>query len=139
MEGLAVRGLDRRRGKLFSYASPESLVPQQHPLRAIRPLVNAALDRLSADFAAVYSDNGRPSIPPEKLLRALLLQKIFSVRSERQLMDTDGAHVHQPFNHAEHRRWLGRFGHLAQPGQPILATWFPPLGEGVEMPAVFGG
>jgi transposase len=87
MEGLAVRGSDRQTGKLFSYASPESLVPQQHPLRAIRPLVNAALDRLSADFAAIYSDNGRPSIPPEKLLRALLLQAFFSVRSERQLME----------------------------------------------------
>ena len=82
-----MRGSDRQTGKLFSYASPESLVPQQHPLRAIRPLVNAALDRLSADFAAIYSDNGRPSIPPEKLLRALLLQAFFSVRSERQLME----------------------------------------------------
>jgi transposase len=84
---LAVRGSDRQTGKLFSYASPESLVPQHHPLRAIRPLVNAALDRLSADCAAIYSDNGRPSIPPEKLLRALLLQAFFSVRSERQLME----------------------------------------------------
>ena len=82
-----MRGSDRQTGKLFSYASPESLVPQQHPLRAIRPLVNAALDRLSADFAAIYSDNGRPSIAPEKLLRALLLQAFFSVRSERQLME----------------------------------------------------
>jgi len=82
-----MRGSDRQTGQLFSYASPESLVPQHHPLRAIRQLVNAALDRLSADFSAIYSDDGRPSIAPEKLLRALLLQAFFSVRSERQLME----------------------------------------------------
>jgi transposase len=81
-----MRGRDRQTGKLFSYASPESLVPQDHPLRAIRLLVNAALDRLSHEFAAIYSETGRPSIAPEKLLRALLLQALFSVRSERQLM-----------------------------------------------------
>jgi transposase len=62
-------------------------VPQDHPLRAIRQLTNAALDRLSVDFAAIYADIGRPSIAPEKLLRALLLQAFFSVRSERQLME----------------------------------------------------
>jgi transposase len=55
-------------------------------LRAIRSLVNAALDRLSLDFATMYADTGRPSVPPEKLLRALLLQALFSIRSERQLM-----------------------------------------------------
>jgi transposase len=82
-----MRGSDRQTGKLFSYASPESLVPEHHPLRAIRKLANAALERLSADFAAIYSTDGRPSIPPEKLLRALLLQAFFSVRSERQLME----------------------------------------------------
>jgi transposase len=81
-----MRGADRQTGKLFSYASPESLVPQDHPLRAIRVLVNAALERLSPTFDAIYADAGRPSIPPEKLLRALLLQAFFSVRSERQLM-----------------------------------------------------
>ena len=81
-----MRGADRQTGKLFSYASPESLVPQDHPLRAIRVLVNAALERLSPAFGALYADTGRPSIPPEKLLRALLLQALFTVRSERQLM-----------------------------------------------------
>jgi transposase len=81
-----MRGADRQTGKLFSYASPESLVPQDHPLRAIRLLVNAALDRLSSAFVAIYADTGRPSIPPEKLLRALLLQALFTIRSERQLM-----------------------------------------------------
>ena len=81
-----MRGTDRQTGKLFSYASPESLVPQDHPLRAIRALVNAALDRLSPAFEAIYAEAGRPSIAPEKLLRALLLQALFSIRSERQLM-----------------------------------------------------
>src|SRR4051795_6196700 len=81
-----MRGSDRQTGKLFSYASPETLVPQDHPLRAIRLIVNSALDRLSPAFAALYADTGRPSIPPEKLLRALLLQALFTVRSERQLM-----------------------------------------------------
>jgi len=81
-----MRGADRQSGKLFSYLSPESLLPQEHPLRAIRLLVNAALERLSPAFSRIYADSGRPSIPPEKLLRALLLQALFTVRSERQLM-----------------------------------------------------
>ncbi len=72
---------------MFSYLSPEALVPQNHPLRAIRPLVNAALERLSGRFDRMYAPRGRDSIAPEKLLRALLLQALFSVRSERQLME----------------------------------------------------
>ena len=68
-----MRGTDRETAKLFSYASPESLVPQDHLLRAIRALVNAALDRLSRTFARMYAEEGRPSIAPERLLRALLL------------------------------------------------------------------
>ena len=82
-----MRGRDRQTGTMFSYASPESLVPEGHPLRAIRPLVNAALERLSGEFDKLYSPFGRDSIAPEKLLRALLLQAFFSVRSERQLME----------------------------------------------------
>src|SRR5487761_2637464 len=82
-----MRGADRQTAKLFSYQSPEALVPPGHPLRRIRPLVNAALERLSAEFDAIYAEAGRPSIPPERLLRALLLQAFFSVRSERQLME----------------------------------------------------
>ena len=81
-----MRGADRQTGKLFCYASPESLVPLEHPLRAIRLLVNAALERLSPAFEAIYAPSGRPSIAPEKLLRALLLRALFMVRSERQLM-----------------------------------------------------
>lgn len=72
---------------MFSYISPEGLVPQNHPLRAIRPLVNAALQRLSPQFDDIYAPGGRYSIAPERLLRALLLQALFSVRSERQLME----------------------------------------------------
>ena len=72
---------------MFSYLSPEAFVPPTHPLRAIRPLANAALDRLSPDFAKIYSAFGRELIAPEKLLRALWLQAFFSIRSERQLME----------------------------------------------------
>ncbi len=82
-----MRGADQQTAKLFSYLSPETLVPPDHPLRRIRSLVNAALERLSPAFAAIYAEAGRPSIPPERLLRALLLQAFFSVRSERQLME----------------------------------------------------
>ena len=82
-----MRGADRQTAAMFSYISPEGLVPQDHPLRAIRPLVNAALGRLSGRFEQMYAPRGRDSISPEKLLRALLLQALFSVRSERQLME----------------------------------------------------
>ena len=82
-----MRGADRQTAAMFSYISPEGLVPRDHPLRAIRPLVNAALERLSGRFEQMYAPRGRDSIAPEKLLRALLLQALFSVRSERQLME----------------------------------------------------
>src|SRR5215211_2919862 len=82
-----MRGADGQTGALFSYLSPDAMVPKDHPLRVIRPLVNAALARLSPDFARLYAPTGRESIAPEKLLRALLLQAFYSVRSERQLME----------------------------------------------------
>jgi transposase len=72
---------------MFSYLSPEERVPQKHPLRPIRLIVDNALKALSPTFGQLYSDFGRPSIPPEKLLRALLLQVLFTVRSERMLME----------------------------------------------------
>jgi transposase len=72
---------------MFSYLSPEERVPAKHPLRPIRLLVDDALQSLSADFSRLYSAYGRPSIPPEKLLRALLLQVLYTVRSERMLME----------------------------------------------------
>ena len=80
-------GADEQTGALSSYLSPDAMVPQDHPLRAIRPLVNAALARLSPDFERLYAPTGRASIAPEKLLRALLLQAFYTVRSERQLME----------------------------------------------------
>ena len=82
-----MRGADEQTGALFSYLSPDAMVPKDHPLRVIRPLVNAALARLSPDFERLYAPTGRASIAPEKLLRALLLQAFYSVRSERQLME----------------------------------------------------
>jgi transposase len=82
-----MRGEDQRSGGLFSYVDLEARVPADHPLRPIRAIVDAALSALSGEFAALYSHLGRPSIPPERLLRALLLQAFYSVRSERLLME----------------------------------------------------
>ena len=72
---------------MFSYVSPEERVPRDHPLRAIRAITDEILKQLSSEFDAMYSPLGRPSIPPEKLLRALLLQVLYTIRSERQLME----------------------------------------------------
>jgi transposase len=82
-----VRGSDDRTGDLFSYVDLEARVRPDHPLRAIRGIVNEALTALERDFAVLYSPIGRPSIPPEKLLRAMLLQAFYSLRSERLLME----------------------------------------------------
>ena len=82
-----MRGDDEISGRLFSYIDLEDRVRAEHPLRPIREIANAALASLSGDFAALYSGMGRPSVPPEKLLRAMLLQAFYSVRSERQLME----------------------------------------------------
>ena len=82
-----MRGSDQSSGKLFSYVDLEDRVPPNHPLRAIRGIVNDVLTGLSAEFEKLYSHTGRPSIPPEKLLRALLLQAFYTIRSERQLME----------------------------------------------------
>lgn len=82
-----MRGDDRQQAAMFSFISPEARVPQDHPLRAIRVLVDEVLVDLSPRFETLYSRVGRPSIPPEKLLRAQLLQVLYTVRSERQLME----------------------------------------------------
>jgi transposase len=82
-----MRGEDRRSGGLFSDVDLEARVPADHPLRPIQAIVDDALSALSGEFAALYSHPGRPSIPPERLLRALLLQAFYSVRSERLLME----------------------------------------------------
>jgi len=82
-----MRGDDRQQAKMFSYISPEQRVPLDHPLRVIREMVDRAFSRLSPVFEELYSTKGRPSIPPKKLLRALLLQILYTVRSEWMLME----------------------------------------------------
>jgi transposase len=82
-----MRGADVHQEGLFSYVSPESRIPKQHPLRPIRQMVDAALSELSDEFEAGYAQTGRPSIAPEKLVRALLLQVFYSIRSERLLCE----------------------------------------------------
>ena len=82
-----MRGWDVKSDALFSYVSCEARVPKDHPLRPIRQIVDKALATLSPEFEKLYAKLGRPSIPPERLLRALLLQAFYSVRSELQLME----------------------------------------------------
>ncbi len=82
-----MRGDDRETGSMFSYRSLEDRIPKEHPLRPMRVMVDEALEAVSPLFGRLYAKTGRPSIPPERLLRALLLQILFSVRSERQLME----------------------------------------------------
>ena len=82
-----MRGVDVQQEGLFSYLSPESRIPKRHPLRPVREMVNTALAELTLQFEAAYADTGRPSIAPEKLLRASLLQIFYSIRSERLLCE----------------------------------------------------
>jgi transposase len=82
-----MRGPDDQTSSMFSYLSPEQRVRQDHPLRAIRRLTDEVFASLSPRFTKMYSDIGRPSIPPEQLLRALLIQSLYTVRSERVLME----------------------------------------------------
>ena len=82
-----MRGEDRTSGALFSYVDVEGRIAANHPLRAMRRLTNAALAQLDAKFSALYEGIGRPSIPPERLLRASLLQLLYLIRSERQLVE----------------------------------------------------
>src|SRR5947199_1735879 len=82
-----MRGNAVQQAAMFSYVSPEQRVPSDHPLRPIREIADKILGQLSRAFARMYSQIGRPSIPPEQLLRALLLQVLYTVRSERMLME----------------------------------------------------
>lgn len=82
-----MRGSDETTGSLFSYVDLEGRIPRSHPLRTIRMVVNDALESLDGDFEGLYANEGRPSIAPERLVRASLLQILFSIRSERQLME----------------------------------------------------
>ena len=83
----AIRGADQQQTVLFSFRSVEERIPAEHPLRTIQALVNPILAALSPRFQSLYATTGRPSIPPEQLLRALLLQRLYTIRSERQLME----------------------------------------------------
>jgi transposase len=82
-----MRGIDHQQADMYSYLSPEARVRVDHPLRAIRTMADQALANMSERFDAMYAKTGRPSIPPEKLLRAQLIQMLYSVRSERLLME----------------------------------------------------
>jgi transposase len=82
-----MRGIDHQQGHVFSYLSPEELVRKYHPLRTVRIMTDEILREMSPVFDSMYAKRGRPSIPPEKLLRAQLLQMLYSVRSERLLME----------------------------------------------------
>src|SRR3989442_6333581 len=95
-----MRGEDNKQEGMFSYVSPEKRVPTDHPLRPIRAMVDSILKEMSAQFAKRYSDVGRPSIAPERLLPGPLLQIFYSVRSERLLMG--------PLQYQLPARWLVR-------------------------------
>ena len=82
-----MRGDDNQQEGMFSYISPEKRVPADHPLRTIRKIVDEILKEMSPKFSKMYSEVGRPSIAPERLLRSLLLQTFYSVRSERMLIE----------------------------------------------------
>jgi transposase len=82
-----MRGDDQQQNHIFSYLSPEARVRKNHQLHAVRAMVDEVLNQLSQRFDSMYASAGRPSIPPEQLLRALLLQMLYSVRSERLLME----------------------------------------------------
>src|SRR6195256_3363403 len=82
-----MRGPDEKQGEVFSYVPLENRIPRDHPLRRIRPMVDRGLQEMWTHFEALYARRGRPSIAPERLLRALLLQALYSIRSETQLME----------------------------------------------------
>src|SRR5687767_4229142 len=83
----AMRGIESGQQALFSYVSLEARIPADHPLRAMKALLEPVLADLAPRFAAMYAERGRPSVPPEQLLRALLLQVLYTIRSERQLTE----------------------------------------------------
>jgi transposase len=82
-----MRGIDHQQADMYSYLSPEARVRPDHPLRGLRAMADQALGNMSERFDAMYAKIGRPSIPPEKLLRAQLIQMLYSIRSERLLME----------------------------------------------------
>ena len=112
-----MRGDDRKPDALFSYIRPEQRVPADHPLRPIRDMVDTVLRELSPEFGRLYSTIGRPSIPPEKLLRAMVLQASYSIRSERLLVERLEYDLLFPLvrRHRRGRCSLGPFGVLEEP------------------------
>src|ERR1039457_6520367 len=111
-----MRGHDKQQSDMFSYLSPEVRVRKDHPLRAIRTMADHALENMSRRFDAMYAKTGRPSIPPEKLLRAQLIQMLYSVRSERLLGST-----------AVRDRWSS-----GGPAEEKSCDRWPPLAFGVR-------
>src|SRR5262245_29295941 len=114
-----MRGGDEQTGELFSYVNLEKRVRSDHPLRAIRGLVNEALVALEQEFAALYAPIGRPSIAPEKLLRAMLLQAFYSIRSERQLMERLEFDLPLVRGHRRRRRGVGSLSFFQEPRAPV--------------------
>src|SRR3954464_14464484 len=112
-----MRGEDERSGKLFSYVDLEARVRRDHPLRGILVLVNAALLALERDFTALYSSMGRPSIPPEKLLRSMLLQAFYSISVGAAFDGAAGIRPSVPLvcRHRRRRCRVGPFGVLEEP------------------------
>src|SRR6266571_5270549 len=103
-----MRGDDRQQAGMWSYLPLEQRVPPDHPLRPIRGMVDGILAELSPEFGQLYARVGRPSIAPEKLLRALLLQVLYSVRSERVLMESAGPMRPMPRRRMPRRSCFGR-------------------------------
>src|ERR1700751_5739992 len=115
-----MRGEDQQQNHIFSYLSPEMRVRKDHPLRAVRAMVDEVLTQFSRRFDRMYAKVGRPSIAPEKLLRAQLLQMLYSIRSERLLMGRDGLQPAVPLvRGAERGRWSLGCDHLHQEPRPI--------------------
>jgi transposase len=98
-----MRGVFQDQGGLLSYVSPESRVPSGHPLRQIRELVRDVLKELSRSFTRLYARDGRPSVPPEQLLNDLLIQALYGIRSDRQLME-HGKTLRRNFDNFNDRR-----------------------------------
>ena len=113
-----MRGDHSEPDAVFSYISPAQRVPKDHPRRAIRTMVDEVLRRLWSDFEKLYSHTGRPSIPPERLLRALLLQVLYSIRSERMLMEQLDYHIAV----LPMRAWRPR-ATAKRPNSTSWATW----------------
>src|SRR3954449_13021037 len=138
-----MRGWDVTSGSLFSYVDLEGRVRRDHPLRVIREIANAALASLNEDLEALYPGRlGRPSIPPERLLRAMLLQAFYGIRSERQMMERIefdllfrwfvGLGVDDPaWDHSSFTTNLGRPGGGAVLGQGLRAGLAQPKGKRV--------